>query len=62
MCRTIVYDPRNRRMSITLAWSDGPDSDETVEGAGREAKQPTNLLSANDPTALPAEARAATKH
>jgi chemotaxis protein MotB len=57
-----VYDPRNRRMSITLAWSGGPDSDESAERTGGESRAPTNLLSANDPTALPAEARAPAKH
>ncbi|KRB86651.1 flagellar motor protein MotB [Sphingomonas sp. Root710] len=53
------YDPRNRRMSITLAWS----SDLGVgSGAGGDApRQPVDLMAgagANDPTAMPAAAMA----
>ena len=49
------YDPRNRRMSITLAWSSEAGF---AEGA---AASPVDLMAgatASDPTAMPAEARA----
>ncbi|ATE64461.1 flagellar motor protein MotB [Rhizorhabdus dicambivorans] len=50
------YDPRNRRMSITLAWSgDNPGF------AGAAPRGPVDLMAgsgANDPTAMPAEAMA----
>ena len=54
------YDPRNRRMSITLAWSSdaGAAAGGTSEGA---ARQPVDLMAsagANDPTAMPAAAKA----
>lgn len=49
------YDPRNRRMSVTLAWSgSGAGSAEAPSG-------PVDLMAhsgAHDPTAMPAEARA----
>ena len=54
------YDPRNRRMSITLAWSSdaGVAAGGASEGASR---QPVDLMAstgANDPTAMPAAAKA----
>jgi chemotaxis protein MotB len=56
---TDPYDPRNRRMSITLAWS-------AAEGGDGKASPPAShgsvdLMAANgahDPTAMPAEALA----
>ncbi len=50
------YDPRNRRMSVTLAWSGsgGGSAEETPRG-------PVDLMAgggAHDPTAMPAEAMA----
>ena len=54
------YDPRNRRMSITLAWS----SEAGGGGGGGQAaaaKQPVDLMAnagADDPTAMPAAAKA----
>jgi len=57
------YDPRNRRMSITLAWSSGSAPDSAQDGAQAAAKaRKVDLMAGagpNDPTALPAEARAA---
>jgi chemotaxis protein MotB len=55
------YDPRNRRMSITLAWSaaDGSAGGETAPALAERG--PVDLMAgsaAHDPTALPAEARA----
>jgi chemotaxis protein MotB len=50
------YDPRNRRMSITLAWS----SEAGFAGSGGAPSQPIDLMAgagAGDPTAMPAEAR-----
>ncbi len=64
-----VYDPRNRRMSITLAWtadlaaaSAGAGAGEAGQGGEHDAPaehKPVNLLSANDPTAMPRQAHAA---
>jgi len=56
------YDPRNRRMSITLAWSTG--GDDLAEAPAAEPVKPkfVDLMAnsgPNDPTALPAAARAA---
>ncbi|RYD88331.1 MAG: flagellar motor protein MotB, partial [Sphingomonadales bacterium] len=52
------YDPRNRRMSITLAWSD----EAAAAGEAVAApKPPVDLMAsagANDPTAMPAAAKA----
>jgi chemotaxis protein MotB len=52
------YDPRNRRMSITLAWSnDNPG----FAGGGGEPRGPVDLMvgaGPNDPTAMPAGAMA----
>jgi chemotaxis protein MotB len=52
------YDPRNRRMSITLSWSDDKGGGDTA-GAGAE-KGPVDLMAGNphDPTAMPAGALA----
>jgi len=53
------YDPRNRRMSITLAWSDGSGG-EAPDAAG-PARKPVDLMASagpNDPTAMPDAARA----
>ena len=52
------YDPRNRRMSVTLAWSSEPGF---AEGATAAPKAPVDLMAGaggSDPTAMPAEARA----
>ena len=52
------YDPRNRRMSITLAWS----SEASGGGGGQAAAaKPVDLMAnagADDPTAMPAAAKA----
>jgi chemotaxis protein MotB len=51
------YDPRNRRMSITLAWSSEPGFADSAAAP----KGPVDLMAvagAGDPTAMPAEARA----
>ncbi len=51
------YDPRNRRMSITLAWS----GESGFAGGGAAPAKPVDLMAgigASDPTAMPAEARA----
>ena len=59
------YDPRNRRMSVTLACTgegDGGTDDQQGGGDGFEARKPVDLMAnagPNDPTAMPAEARAA---
>jgi chemotaxis protein MotB len=59
------YDPRNRRMSITLAWTagDGDEADATATAPAEMPKPRSVDLMANsgpnDPTALPAAARAA---
>ncbi len=60
------YDPRNRRMSITLAWNaaEGGDQEGRAETGGAEAgtaRKPVDLMAkagANDPTAMPAAAKA----
>jgi len=55
------YDPRNRRMSITLAWSADTPSGDAPSGDGPSSRQPVDLMAntgANDPTAMPAEAKA----
>jgi chemotaxis protein MotB len=65
------YDPRNRRMSITLAWSAAEDAGAGMAGgegeggggagAHGEPRRPVDLMAgsgASDPTAMPAEARA----
>jgi chemotaxis protein MotB len=51
------YDPRNRRMSITLAWSSEPG----FSNAAAASRAPVDLMAVTgvgDPTAMPAEARA----
>ncbi|RVT94625.1 flagellar motor protein MotB [Sphingomonas crocodyli] len=57
------YDPRNRRMSVTLAWTgEGGTDDQQGGGPGLEERRPVDLMAnsgPNDPTAMPAEARAA---
>ncbi|MBW8910764.1 MAG: OmpA family protein [Sphingomonas sp.] len=53
------YDPRNRRMSITLAWSDGGGTGAPEPTPG--ARKPVDLMASagpNDPTAMPAAAMA----
>jgi chemotaxis protein MotB len=35
-----IYDPKNRRMSITLGWSGGPEPTATSEPASKEAVEP----------------------
>jgi len=56
------YDPRNRRMSITLAWSEGASGGQGGDASEPSApRQPVDLMAgagANDPTAMPAAARA----
>jgi chemotaxis protein MotB len=56
-----VYDPRNRRMSITLGWTGGgaSDGDEAPETGKRPAVDLMAGAGAADPTAMPVEARAA---
>lgn len=49
------YDPKNRRMSITLAWTGGPDGG---AAPSEQPKGPVSLMASNDPTAMPAEAKA----
>jgi len=58
------YDPKNRRMSITLAWTgDNPGfgGEGGGEGGGGAPQGPRDLMAgggAHDPTAMPAEAMA----
>ena len=60
------YDPRNRRMSITLAWSDDSAAAGGTGGGGekdaaRAPSSPVDLMAhaaPNDPTAMPAAAKA----
>ena len=58
------YDPRNRRMSITLAWTAGDSDEGGATAAPAEPAKPKSVdlmanAGANDPTALPAAARVA---
>ena len=63
------YDPRNRRMSITLAYSSeaggaSPDTPEAAPEGPRAPRRPVDLMlsaGANDPTAMPAAAMAQIK-
>ncbi|MCZ4342698.1 OmpA family protein [Sphingomonadaceae bacterium G21617-S1] len=53
------YDPRNRRMSITLAWTGGGSG--SADSADAAPHGPVDLMAgagAHDPTAMPAEAKA----